>query len=216
MPRVRVLLIARNRLVREALLRLMRKRSDIIVSGEGADCSELPAMLAKCETDVVLMDSPQTFECGFQIVVSVQKVDPNVEVIMIGMDRDEALFLEAVRAGVSGYLLSDASACDVIAAIRAVAQGEAVCPPLLCRKLFKYFALRDSSLPRTSPNGDYGLTRRELELIPMIARGLSNKEIASQLNLSEQTIKNHIHRMLQKVGAEHRLEVAEIVGAMPS
>lgn len=170
-------------------------------------------MIAKFETDVVLMDSPRTHDCGLQGLLSVQKLYPDVQIILIGMDEDEALFLEVVRAGVAGYLLSDASAADVIAAIRAVAQGEAVCPPRLCRTLFRSLANKEPSPSRAAPNGDFGLTRRQRELVPMIARGLSNKEIASQLNLSEQTVKNHIHRMLQKVGAERRIDVAEIVGS---
>ena len=215
MPRVRVVLAARNRLLRETLLRILRKRNDVVVSAECLDCSELTATIAKYDSDVVLMDSPQNADWGFEFVTSVQKLNPGIEIIMIGMDQDEARFLAAVRAGVAGYLLSDASACDVVTAIRAVAQGEAVCPPLLCRTLFKYLAQKESSLSRITSNGS-GLTRRELELIPMIARGLSNKEIASQLNLSEQTVKNHVHRMLQKLGAEHRLEVPEIVASMSS
>jgi DNA-binding NarL/FixJ family response regulator len=213
LARVRVLLATRNRLLRDALSRILRKRADLAVSGECFHCSDLPATIAKFETDVVLMDSPRAEDCGLQVVLSLQKLDANLQIILIGMEEDEALFLEAVRAGVAGYLLSDASAADVTAAIRAVSQGDAVCPPRLCRALFRTVANNELPLPRTTPGDDFGLTRRQRELVPMIARGLSNKEIASQLHLSEQTVKNHIHRMLQKVGVERRLEVAEIVGS---
>jgi len=131
---------------------------------------------------------------------------------MIGMDADERAFLKAVRAGVSGYLLNEASAVDLIAAIRAVARGEAVCPPQLCKALFDAVAGAREFIPNVRNMG-VRLTRRQQELVPMIARGLTNKEIASHLNLSEQTVKNHIHRMLRKIGANDRSEVIEITYA---
>jgi len=121
---------------------------------------------------------------------------------------NESTFLTAVRAGVSGYLLNDASATELIATIRAVTRGEAVCPPLLCSALFRVVAQRERLIPSAQRMGPR-LTRRQQELVPMIARGLTNKEIASHLNLSEQTIKNHIHRILRRVGANDRFEVVE-------
>jgi DNA-binding NarL/FixJ family response regulator len=136
-------------------------------------------------------------------------LNPNAQVLVIGMDADECAFLRAVRAGVSGYLLNDASAADVIAAVRAVARGEAVCPSQLCKALFDSFAGVRKFTPSVRNMG-LRLTRRQQELLPMIARGLTNKEIASHLNLSEQTAKNHIHRMLRKVGAKDRLQVIEV------
>jgi DNA-binding NarL/FixJ family response regulator len=134
-----------------------------------------------------------------------------VHVVMVGMEPKEGLFLSAVMAGISGYLLNEASAPEVIAAIRAVSQGAAVCPPQLCRALFRSVASSGQFVPSVQKM-DQRLTRRQQELVPMIARGLTNKEIASHLNLSEQTIKNHIHRLLRKVGANDRLEVAEFAG----
>jgi DNA-binding NarL/FixJ family response regulator len=137
---------------------------------------------------------------------------PGAHALVIGMDEIETSFLKAIRAGATGYLLRDASAMEVIAAIRAVSQGEAVCPPRLCMTLFKIAARPESSVPTIRVRMNLGLTRRQQELVPLIARGYTNKEIASRLNLSEQTIKNHIHRMLRKVGADDRTEVVEIAG----
>ena len=119
---------------------------------------------------------------------------------------------KAIRAGATGYLLREASALEVMGAIRAVSQGEAICPPRLCRALFKIAAQAEPVIPSIRVRMNLGLTRRQQELVPLIARGLTNKEIASHLNLSEQTIKNHIHRMLRKVGADDRTEVVEIAG----
>jgi DNA-binding NarL/FixJ family response regulator len=210
-PRIRVFLLVGNRILREALGRILQKRLDLFVAGQSTEFSNMAALIAQSEADVILMDSATTPPLNLELVHRACHLCPTVRVLMIGMDADEATFLSAVRAGVSGYLLDEASAMEVVAAIRAVSQGEAVCPPQLCLALFKTVARAGSSVPSVRRLG-HGLTRRQQELIPMIAQGLTNKEIASHLNLSEQTIKNHIHRMLRKVGANDRLEVVERMG----
>jgi len=125
------------------------------------------------------------------------------------MEEDKQQFLKAIRKGVQGYILQDASAADLVSAVRAVAHGAAVCPPRLTRILFDVIRGRskeplDGNRPATNT-----LTRREQELVPLIGKGMTNKEIAAKLNLSEETIKSHIHRMLRKVGAENRRGVFE-------
>jgi DNA-binding NarL/FixJ family response regulator len=209
-PRIRVFLLAGNRLLREALGRILRKRPDILLSGEASGSPDVSGPFVKLETDVLLMDGATTPALNYQFISAVCRSHPGIQVVLIGMEDSESIFLEAVRAGVTGYLLKNASATEVITAIRAVSQGEAVCPPRLCRTLFRHIVEGNSYVPSIRMHRELGLTRRQLELVPMIARGLTNKEIASHLNLSEQTIKNHIHRMLRKVGADDRLEVAEI------
>ena len=138
---------------------------------------------------------------------------PHLKVVLIGMGEDEESFVQAVTAGAVGYVLKDASPGDVVAAIRSVVQEEAVCPPRLCLSLFKYVAGTRPTLPSVRVKGQLGLTRRQQQLVPLLAQGLTNKDIALQLNLSEQTIKNHVHRMLQKLGVEDRLSAVEIVRA---
>ena len=117
--------------------------------------------------------------------------------------------MKAVRNGVLGYVLQDASAVDVVSAVRAVAQGEAVCPPRMTRALFDYVARLSNRARNANASTEKNLTRREQELVPMIGNGLTNKEIAARLNLSEETIKSHIHRILRKVGVEDRRGVFE-------
>jgi DNA-binding NarL/FixJ family response regulator len=148
---------------------------------------------------------------NLRFISRVRDLYPNVQVVMVGMDANEGSFLSAVRTEISGYLLNEASAPEVIAAIRTVSQGAAVCPPQLCLALFKSVAGSGRFLPGIQKM-DRRLTRRQRELMPMIARGLTNKQIASHLNLSEQTVKNHIHRLLRRVGANDRLDVAEMAG----
>jgi DNA-binding NarL/FixJ family response regulator len=134
-----------------------------------------------------------------------------VAVVLIDMQEDEEQFLEAVRSGVSGYLLSNASASDIISAVRAVTRGEAVCPPRLCLALFRFVARASIVTPAHIRRGSmHGLTLLQQQLISLVAKRLTNKEIASQLNLSEFTIRNHIHRIMKQLGVESRFEMVEM------
>jgi DNA-binding NarL/FixJ family response regulator len=133
----------------------------------------------------------------------------NRKAVMVGMEEDEATFFQAVAEGVVGYVLKDASAAEIVRVIRAVAAGEAVCPPRFSLSLFQCAARDVCFTFEPSQKAQFGLSRREQQLVGLIRLGLSNKEIGNRLNLSEQTVKNHIHRILRKVGANHRLEIVE-------
>ena len=129
------------------------------------------------------------------------------------MELDEEQFLAAARSGVTGYLLKDASVSDVIAAVRAVFRGEAVCPPQLCSTLFRAVVQTARKMPAQSSTSRPALTLRQLQLVALVAKGLTNKEIASHLNLSEFTVRNHIHRILKQVDAGSRSEAVEAIRA---
>lgn len=207
--RIKVLLLVGNHLLCKSLSRIIQQKPDILVVRQSMDLSDLALVISKVSSDVVLLDSVGANLLNRQCFGRLQDLNPNTQILMIGMDADEESFLRSVRAGVSGYLLHEASATDVVAAIRAVARREAVCPPQFCKALFDVVAGVRGFTPgvrKAAPR----LTRRQQELLPMVARGLTNKEIASQLNLSEQTIKNHIHRMLRRMGANDRSEAVEI------
>lgn len=134
--------------------------------------------------------------------------------VLIGMEEDEEQFLTAVRSGVSGFLLNDASASEIVSAVRSVARQEAVWPPKLCLALMRSVAGSTREMPaQLKPKASHGLTLRQQQLVSLVAKGLTNKEIATQLNLSEFTIKNHIHRIMKQVEAESRQEVVEVVRA---
>jgi DNA-binding NarL/FixJ family response regulator len=162
------------------------------------------------EASIILFDSADAILSRDELVQEILGDGLRWKAIVIGMEADERIFLETVRRGVSGYLLKDASAVDIVDAVRTVARGEVVCPPCLCRILFRFVSRQVMPLPNQRVRDQIGLTRREQQLMPLIARGLTNKEIASNLNLSEQTVKNHIHHILSKVGAEDRLGVMEV------
>lgn len=132
---------------------------------------------------------------------------------LVGMGADEEQFIAAIRSGATGYLLQDASASDVVAAVRAVFRGEAVCPPQLCSSLFRFVAQMAREIPVQNAPAKPDLTLRQQQLVTLVAKGLTNKEIASHLNLSEFTVRNHIHRILKQVDAGSRSEAVETIRA---
>jgi len=207
---VEVFILAENRLLREALARILNKKSDIRVVGASAFVSEVAQQIAVLAPDVLLSDSASVELSQLRLIAEIRTAIPGLKVVMIGMESDRESFLRLVRDGIVGYVLKDASAIEVAAAVRSVANGEAVCPPVLCLALFEEVAKPKSQPARFIVRHGLGLTRREQQLVHMISDGLTNKEIAGQLNLSEQTVKNHIHRMLRKLGASNRLSAVEL------
>jgi DNA-binding NarL/FixJ family response regulator len=207
---VQVFILAENRLLREALARILNKKSDIQVVGASAFAPDVVEQISNSAADVLVCDSAAVALSELRLIPEVRAAFPGLKVVMIGMDLDRETFLRAVRDGVLGYILKDASAMEVAAAVRSVANDEAVCPPSLCLALFESVARQSTQFPTFVIRHSLGLTRREQQLVQMISRGLTNKEIAAQLNLSEQTVKNHVHRMLRKLGASNRLGVVEM------
>jgi DNA-binding NarL/FixJ family response regulator len=210
--RIKVFLLVGNHLLCKSLIRIIQQKPDIFIKGQSAELSDIAARIARSESDVILLDSVSANALNRQSVPRLRDLNPNGRVLMVGMDADEGAFLRAVRTGVSGYLLHEASPADLIAAIRAVARCEAVCPSQFCKSLFDALARVGEFIPSVQKMA-LRLTRRQQELFTMVARGLTNKEIASLLNLSEQTVKNHIHRMLRKIGANDRSEVIQLARA---
>jgi DNA-binding NarL/FixJ family response regulator len=160
--------------------------------------------------NVLVLDSMSCTLSNFAVISEVRRKAPGVNVVLIDMDDDPDTFLECVRAGAVGYLLKDASATDVVAGVRAVSRGRAVCPPQLSVHLFRAVSQPWTPLSSVRVRLDLGLTRRQQQILPLIAQGLTNKEIASHLHLSEQTVKNHVHRMLRRVGANDRLAMVDL------
>src|SRR6267143_2423014 len=209
---IRTFLLIENRLLREALVRLFCMRSDLLVVGQSGHAEATSRGVLDSQCDVLVIDSLQTKWLPANIAL--QSGDhASFKAVVIAMDSDEEQFLAAVRAGVTGYLLQDASASDVVAAVRAVFRGEAVCPPQLCSKLFRFVAQTAREMLLQNPTSRPDLTLRQQQLVGLVARGLTNKEIASYLNLSQFTGRNHIHRILKQVDAGSRSEAVETIRA---
>jgi DNA-binding NarL/FixJ family response regulator len=208
--KIRVFVAAENRLLREALSRVLSKGGCIeVIATNSAAPFHTDALLDACP-EILLLSSRGSLEEDLAAIQQVRAATPAVRILLIGMAKDEREFLQCVRAGISGYLLRDASAGEVLEGVQAVYAGEAVCPGALCAVLFRYFESDAASLPCASGRRRLGLSRRELQLIPLIAQGLTNKEIANHFSLSEQTVKNHLYRMKHKIGAEDRLEMVQL------
>jgi len=209
---IRAFLLIENRLLREALVRLFRKRSDLTVVGQASPTEEAPLGILETECNVLVGDSflPDRLTAS---VVPDKGRSATFRTILVGMESDEAQFMAAVRWGVTGYLLQDASASDVVAAVRAVVRGEAVCPPRLCSALFNCVARMPNEKPVPNSASKPDLTLRQQQLVTLVAKGLTNKEIASHLNLSEFTVRNHIHNILKQVDAGSRSEAVQTIRA---
>jgi DNA-binding NarL/FixJ family response regulator len=204
----RVFILSDNRLFREALARIFSKRSNIeTVRSRQLDSTAIEDILDS-NPDVLVLDSPQFLSSEAARLTKERLGGGTIKIVMVAMKEDEALFLDAVRLGACGYVPKEASALDVVNAVRAVAQGEAVCPPRLCKHLFDVVAQTAAGKVPGHEGTGAGLTRREEQLIPLIDRGLTNKEIASHLNLSEKTVKNHVHRILRKMGVGSRFNLS--------
>ena|GEM_PF-178470 len=201
-----VCILSDNRLFRESLGRILSKRGNCeVVLSQGTVPAAAEDSLGSA--DVVVLDSLEFLFLNGGILTQRQHSHGFGKVLLVAMQEDPQLFLRAIRAGAAGFIPKDASALDVVAAVRSVARGEAVCPPRLCKFLFDFVATQKAEMPSRSARCTSGLTRRERQLIPLIHQGLTNKEIAQQLNLSEQTVKNHVHRILHKIGVGNRLEI---------
>jgi DNA-binding NarL/FixJ family response regulator len=212
---VGVYLLTENRLLRDSLARLLRKRSEISVVGVNRFSETVSDEIISSHCDVVMTDcfddaARSTF------LRDVLDKDSGVKLVLFGMDEDPNVFLKAVFLGVCGYLLKDASATEIVAAVRAAVRGEATCPPGLCMALIQHLSKKRAEKfePSHPQNGDRkALTPRQLQLLRLVANGLTNKEIAANLNLSQFTVKNHIRRVMHQVEAASRYDAVKLVRA---
>lgn len=207
---VGIFLLAENRLLREALTRILNKKSDLRVLAAASFSEGVVAHILRINPDVLLLDSSRSETSDLKLVMSVHREAPNLRVVVLGMEEEQDTFLRYVGAGIRAFLLKNASAADIATAVRAVVHEEAICPPKLCLALFNNIARQGTTFTGVIANNKFGLTRREQQLLEMVSSGLTNKEIASDLNLSDQTVKNHIHRILHKLGATDRMSAVAV------
>lgn len=206
-----VYVVAENRLLRETLVRLFRKRSEIQIVGNTCCSASAIEDIASAKSDVLILDCFGTKHTSEGWLANLQESVPKIRIVLFGMDEDPEVFLRAVRLGIAGYVLKNASASDLLDAVRTVAQGEASCPPQFCKVLFRTVAATTNELKDERATTQFDLTQRQRQLMSLVAMGLSNKEIAANLNLSEFTVKNHIYRVMKQVDADSRHEAATLI-----
>src|SRR5580692_2455174 len=209
--RAKISILCVNRLLRESIARILTKRTEFEIVTAQMDSSAFCEQVLDSRADVLVLDSLDFLLSHSDLSSSAAAHNHSVKPVLIAMTDDRSSFLTAIRRGARGYVLQNASAVDVVSAVRAVAEGHAVCPPHYTEFLFDYVATQTTDLPNSQKRAEWGLTRREQQLVPLIGRGLSNKEIANHFSISEQTVKNHIHRILRKVGVEDRLSIYEVL-----
>jgi len=207
--KIRVRVDSGNGAWRDGLIKMLGNRAGLQMLG--GDVNEIFRVEKILEDlpDVLMLTSCGNLDNDISNIRKVRVAAPNVRIVMFGGAGAEREFLQYVRAGIRGYLLMGASVEDVWETLEAVHAGKASCPSSLCGLLFNYFEREATSLPSGAVRQQLGLTRREQQLIPLIAQGLTNKEIANRFCLSEQTVKNHLYRMKHKVGADNRLGIVQ-------
>ncbi|MGW4384578.1 response regulator [Kitasatospora sp. NPDC004531] len=207
---IRVLIVDDQAMVRAGFAALLNAQSDIDVVGDAANGREALDVSRRTHPDVVLMDVRMPEMDGLEAARHLLDPPPGVvhrpRVLMLTtFDVDDYVY-EALRAGASGFLLKDAPPADLISAVRVVAAGDALLAPSVTRRLIADFA-QNRPAPRRDPRLRLnGLTPRETEVLGLIARGLSNQEIAAHLVLAEQTVKTHIGRILAKLNLRDRAQ----------
>jgi DNA-binding NarL/FixJ family response regulator len=203
----RVLIADDQALVRAGFRMILDAEDDLEVVGEAADGAEAVKLARQLKPEVVLMDIRMPELDGIEATRRIAELatDPPTRVLMLTtFDLNEYVY-EALRAGASGFLLKDVPPEQLAAGIRIVAQGEALLAPSITKRLIQEFARVTPATPEP-PKGLDELTARELEVFKLVARGLSNAEIAAELIVSETTVKTHVARVLMKLGLRDRVQ----------
>ena len=204
----RVLVVDDQALLRTAFSSLIDAADDLAVVGEAADGRQAVELAADLGPDVVVMDVRMPVTDGIQATRQIMsertEFVPRV-LILTTFDLDEYVF-EALRAGASGFVLKSRPLEELLAAIRTVAAGEALLAPSVTRRLIAHFTEADR-VPKKTPRGLAELTEREREVLSLVARGLSNAELAETLHVSLPTAKTHVSRILTKLGARDRTQL---------
>lgn len=206
--KIRVLLVDDQRLMRDGLRTLLELEEDLDVVGEAENGQMAVALVESLQPDVILMDIKMPVMDGVEATRNLVARWPETRVIILTTFDDEAYIFDGLRAGALGYLLKDVSGVELAEAVRKVAQGGALIQPSVARKVLAEFNRLTPQSSETSTAILDPLSAREEEILVWIGKGLSNKEIASRLNLTEGTVKNYVSVILQKLNVQDRTQAA--------
>jgi DNA-binding NarL/FixJ family response regulator len=206
---IRVLLVDDQALFREGLETLLSVHHDIQVVGQASNGQEAVEVATEVQPDVVLMDVRMPILNGVRATRRLKKAQPQCMVIVLTTFDDDEYVFDALRAGAVGYLLKDVASARLVEAIRAAARGESILEPSVAAKVIAEFTRVSSMVPSVQMEQLIEpLSERELEILGLIARGGSNREIADQLFIAEGTVKNHVTHILGKLGVRDRTQAA--------
>lgn len=205
---IRLVVVDDQQMIRTGLRMVLETEPDLEVVGEASDGDSAVRLVARERPDVVLMDVRMPGVDGIEATRRIASADGDGDarvavIVLTTFDLDEYIF-GALRAGAAGFLLKDAPADDLVAAIRIVAKGDALLAPSVTKRLIAEYVSRPEA---TRPPGLDEITEREEEVLRLVARGLSNAEIAAELFLGETTVKTHVSRLLLKLGVRDRVQL---------
>lgn len=210
---IRVLLADDHAAIRAGLRLLLEQAPGITVIGESADGDSAIANARALRPDVVVMDIRMPGVDGIQATAIITSEKLADVLVLTTFDFDDVVF-GALRAGAAGFLLKTAEAEAVIGAIRSVAAGDGVVAPEVTRRLLSAFIAQSSEPARVTDQGFEGLTPREYDILAVLARGLSNTQIATELTITEATVKTHVSRVLSKLKVNSRMQAAIVAREM--
>ncbi len=203
-PTLRLVIVDPHQLFRECLAGVLAGERRFEIAGKFSTTQEALDRLAQTRADVLLLalDPLTDGVCGF--LHAVEERSPKAKVMLLGRDESDERILEYLDAGARGFLVRDQSLTELRAAIEAISRGDTICTPRLANKLFARLARLGRERRRRDKLEYLMLTPRELEILRLIAEGLSNQEIARRLFLSVHTVKNHVHKVLETLGVHSR------------
>ncbi|GLU49670.1 response regulator [Nocardiopsis ansamitocini] len=206
---IKVLVVDDHAFFRRGLVSVLAEESDIDVVGEAADGEDAVTQAGDLLPDVVLMDVRMPKTSGIAACTGIKNMVPSAKIVMLTMSDEEEDLFEAIKAGATGYLLKEISVVELPEAVRAVAGGQSFINPSMATKLIGEFATlakKEKGRPQSLPAPR--LTAREKEVLRLVARGLNNKDIGEELYISDNTVKNHVRNILEKLQLHSRTEAA--------
>jgi DNA-binding NarL/FixJ family response regulator len=203
---VRVMIVDDHALFRRGLQMVLEQEADIDVVGEAGDGGDALAMAQEKMPDVVLMDVRMPGRGGIDATEKIKEVMPHVKILMLTVSDEEADLFDALKAGASGYLLKDTSIEEVADAVRKVSRDESLISPSMANKLVSEFTSMVKRADEKQSVPQPRLTDREMEVLKLVAKGRNNRDIAKELFISENTVKNHIRNILEKLHLHSRME----------
>lgn len=203
MEKIRVMITDDHSLIREGLKQLLEFDGSIEVVGEASNGVECLKKLSECNPEVLLLDINMPEKNGIEVLKQMKADDSKIKVLILTVHNEMDYLMKAVDIGVDGYILKDSESAELKKAIRAVRDGENYIQPSLIPALNSQLLSRDTDKDKIS-----SLTNRELEVLVQVANGMFNKEIATNLNISERTVKNHISNIFKKIDVSDRTQAA--------
>lgn len=200
---VKVILADDHSMIREGIKQLLEITGEIQVIGEAADGIECLNLLKKVKADVLLLDINMPKMNGLQVLEKINKGQIDIKVLMLTVHNEVDYLIKAIDIGIDGYLLKDSGSAELKKAIFSIYNGEKYIQPELTPLLNQKLVEKESDLDKL-----HSLTKRELQILKLIAEGLFNKEIGDRLNISERTVKNHVFNLFKKIGAADRTQAA--------